>query len=239
MRLLNLLVVGLALWLGVALFVPRSLAVGPAPCEQACVYLPLAITPPTPEGAEIVNLRGIGTRDGWVFEYGEILNTTGGPIHEVMLEVVYTNGSGELLDVSHHTTVLPVVYPGELMVFDGGRYRDDETVDEPPHLETFIISYSPYTADQYQPLTILSKYLVPGEFTFSGELRNDSAYTLQSIKVVIWSPDEFIHPTRGEAMIPVLAPGETATYRVLYNLYDKFDPSLSRMRVAAQGEVVR
>jgi hypothetical protein len=234
MRKLNLLLMCLGLCLVVGMFAGQA-AAGQTACDEShCTYLPFVFRPEPP--VRIAYITTEGQRDLSQNLFGELINVTSSPVYSVTHETNFYSPDGQIVRRSEGTVYFSAVLPGQPVPFEAGNY---DPYDENLTYRVFITGYSTSSQSEYQPVTILSKQLSGhrGTATFSGEIRNDSSQSLQSIKVVLWSRENRIGPRPAIVADPTLAPGETTSYSVFVDV-SEYSPDPSEYSVEGQGEVV-
>lgn len=234
MRRLNLVLVCLGLCLMTGMFARQAVA-GQTACDEShCTYLPFVFRAEPP--VRVAYITTEGQRDQSQNLFGELINVTSSPVYSVALETYFYSPDGQIVRGWEGTVYFPAVLPGQPVPFSAGNY---DPYDENLTYRVFITGYSTSSQSEYQPVTILSKQLSGqrGTATFSGEIRNDSSQTLQSIKVVLWSRENHVEPRPAIVADPTLAPGETTSYIVFVDVSD-YPPDPSEYSVEGQGVVV-
>jgi hypothetical protein len=232
----TLLVVLCVILLLAGLQLGASGAVGqPASDDSHTTYLPFVFQAAPVEVAVQETLR---TRPNTYRIMGELANLTNSPAYSVTLEVRIYDAADNVIATHRGQPVLFATVPGQRNPFDIYTNISRLTgVRADVHVVDWRLSHSP----PFAPVTVVSVSAreTGGNIVVSGELRNDTDYVLEEVRVAAWR----LYPDAVQANYVAaesLAPGDSVPYEVtlfLNSTGPPRDPPPLPNGVSAQGIV--
>jgi hypothetical protein len=202
--------------------------------DNHSTYLPLVLQAAP---VEVVIVKETHSRANTYHVIGELVNLTSSPVYSVTLEIRVYDVEDRLLGTSTGPPLFFATVPGQRNPFEGGV---NVSYWQVARSEIRVVGWSLSHNPPYAPVTIASAEprTSNGYLYVSGELRNDTEYVLEDVRVAVWSPSQYFalasHPAADS-----LAPGATVPYEVAVFMYSTGPPGtpIPAFGVSAQGIV--
>jgi len=197
--------------------------------EEAAAGTSLLLPTPTPLP---IGVRGIGfyeTPAGSLDCYGEVVNTTPYTVTNVLVRVTLFDAGGNALVAGEAFAAADVLFPSGRAPFDRAPFRI-LFLSPPPDFASHQVTilrgeFAGALVKDYIPLAIEQVEGVPSgpQFEVTGEVRNaDPERSAQDVVVMVTTYDEEgrVNGLRQQTLAAEgLAPGETASFRLLLTTY--------------------
>jgi hypothetical protein len=167
---------------------------------------------------------------------GELVNVTNSPAYSVTLEVRVYDAEDRLLGTNTGQPVFFATVPGQRNPFESGV---NVSFWQVARSEIRVVDWSLSHSPPYAPVTIVSTNLRTSgsALIISGELRNDTGYVLEDVRVAAWSFDQLYTIAGTRPVVDRLPPGAVVPYEETVIMSGSLVPPKPHFGVGAQGIV--